>query len=181
MIVNIVIIAIAAIFVIFGLRKGFIKWMTVTLGIIIGFWFASKKYLVLEKFLTGLVHSQEKAHIIGFFLIFLLFFFLVLLIGYLLSKVVNLALLGWLDRILGAIFGLFAGLIFVWLLLAAIITVLPSSQPQLVKSSLASRILEIGQRVSGLPLYKKISKKYLTLVPKTLLFIPTSNLPKADL
>ncbi|MEO0093610.1 MAG: CvpA family protein [candidate division WOR-3 bacterium] len=162
MAITIIIIAIVAAFVIFGLRNGFIRWMAVTLGIIIGFWMASQKYSVLEKFLIGIVHSQEKAHIVGFFIIFLLFFFIIILIGYLLSKVMNLTLLGWLDRLLGAIFGLVAGLIFVWLLLVLAITVQPSSQRQLAKSSLAPRILEAGQKVSGLPLYKKVSKKYLT-------------------
>uniref|UniRef100_A0A7C6A8T6 CvpA family protein n=1 Tax=candidate division WOR-3 bacterium TaxID=2052148 RepID=A0A7C6A8T6_UNCW3 len=198
MLVNIVIVAIVAIFVIFGLRNGFIKWMAVTLGIIIGFWLASQKYLVLEKFLLGLVHSSEKAHIIGFFLVFLLFFFIIVLIGYLLSKVVNLTLLGWLDRLLGAIFGLVAGLIFVWLLLVLAITLQPQSQRPLSKSALAPRILEAGQKVSGLPLGQKIRKKYLTFAPKPLLFeglCPSNslsfkpesglfegdkNLPKAD-
>jgi len=168
MVVSLIIIAIVAIFVILGLRNGFIRWMGVTQGIIVGFWMASQKYFILEKTLTGLVHSQYQAHIIGFFAIFLLFFFIIILLGYLLSKVVNLTLLGWLDRLLGAVFGLVASLILVWLLLVLAITVQPRSQRNLSKSPLAPKILEVGQRVSGLPLRQKVSKKYLTSAPKTL-------------
>jgi len=170
--VSLIIIAIVAIFVILGLRNGFIRWMGVTLGIIVGFWMASQKYFILEKTLTGLVHSQYQAHIIGFFTVFLLFFFIIILLGYLLSKVVNLSLLGWLDRLLGAVFGLVASLILVWLLLVLAITVQPRSQRNLSKSPLAPKILEVGQRVSGLPLRQKVSKKYLTSAPKTLLLKP---------
>jgi len=170
---SLVIIVILLIFVILGLRNGFIRWMTVTLGMIIGFGVASQKYFVLEKSLMGMVHSQHLAHVIGFFLIFLLFFFIVILFGYLLSKVVNLTLLSWLDRFLGAVFGLAAGFIFVWLLLILVITVQPKSQRYLSKSPLVPKILEIGQRVSGLPLQPKVIKKYLTSAPETLLLKPS--------
>jgi membrane protein required for colicin V production len=176
MVVSLVIISIVAIFVIFGLRNGFIKWMSVTLGIIAGFWIASQKYFVLEKFLNRFFHTQYQAHLIGFFLVFLLFFFIIVLLGYLLSKVMNLVLLSWLDRLLGAIFGLVAGLIFVWLLLVLAITVQPRSQRQLSKSGLAPRILEVGQRISGFPIRQKITKKYLTSAPETLLLKPQVRL-----
>lgn len=172
MVLSLVIILILLIFVILGLRNGFIRWMTVTLGMIIGFGIASQKYFVFENSLMRLVHSQHLAHVIGFFLIFLLFFFIVILFGYLLSKVVNLTLLKGLDRILGAVFGLVAGLIFVWLLLILVITVQPKSQNYLTKSPLVPKILEIGQKVSGLPLQTKVIKKYLTSAPETLLLKP---------
>ena len=173
MVLSLVIIVILLFFVILGLRNGFIRWMTVTLGMIVGFGMASQKYFVFENSLMRVVHSQHLAHVIGFFLIFLLFFFIVILFGYLLSKVVNLTLLGWLDRFLGAVFGLAAGLIFVWLLLILIITVQPRSQRYLSKSPLVPKILEIGQRVSGLPLQPKVIKKYLTSAPETLLLKPS--------
>jgi len=183
MVLSFVIIAIILIFVILGLRNGFIRWMTVTLGMIVGFWMASQKYLVFENSLLRIAHSQHLAHVIGFFLIFLLFFLIVVLFGYLLSKVVNLTLLSWLDRFLGGVFGLVAGLILVWLLLILVITVQPSSQRYLSKSPLVPKILEIGQRVSGLPIQPKVIKKYLTSAPKTLLlsqsvvlyYIPLNN------
>jgi membrane protein required for colicin V production len=172
MVLSLVIIVIILIFVILGLRNGFIRWMTVTLGMIVGFWMASQKYFVFENSLMRIAHSQHLAHVIGFFLIFLLFFLIVVLFGYLLSKVVNLTLLSWLDRFLGAVFGLAAGLIFVWLLLILVITVQPKSQRYLSKSPLVPKILEIGQRVSGLPLQPKVIKKYLTSAPETLLLKP---------
>lgn len=176
MIVNIIIVAIVAIFIIYGLSRGFVRWMAVTLGMIIGFWMAAQKFSVLEKFLIRTIHSQYLASIISFFLIFLLFFLIVILLGYFLAKAVNLTLLDWLDRVLGAVFGLVAGLIFVWLLLVLAITIQPQTQRQLSKSALAPRILEIGQRISGLSVRQKVIKKYLTLAPKTLLLMPSVRL-----
>lgn len=181
MVVNLVIIGVIAIFIIFGLRQGFIRWLSVTLGIVIGFWVASHKYFVLEKLLGRVFNSQYQAQIIGFILIFLIFFLISVLLGYLLSKIVNLVMLGWLDRLLGGIFGLINGLVFVWLLLALIVSFQPSLERHLSKSVLATQILEAGRRLSGLQLKKRLQKRYLTSKPKRLSLIPQVNLSIAQL
>ncbi len=168
MILNFVILAVVAIFVIFGLRHGFIRWLAATLGIFVGFWMASQKYFVLEKFLTGIFHTQYQAKIVGFIIVFLLFFFIVVLLGYLLSKIVNLAMLGWLDRVLGGVFGLINGLVFIWILLVLIVTFQPNFQRSIDKSILAKEILETGRKLSGLHLKPRVPKKYLTFDTKTL-------------
>ena len=169
MILNLVILAVVAIFVILGLLLCFIRWLAATLGIFIGFWIASHKYFVLEKFFSGVFKSQYQAQIVGFIAIFLIFFLIVVLIGYLLRKILNLAMLGWLDRLLGAIFGLINGLVFIWILLILIVVFQPNFNRGVSKSILAKEILETGRRFSGLHLKPKLPKKYLTLQSKTLL------------
>ncbi len=129
---------------------------------------ASQKYFVLEKFLTGIFHTQYQAKIVGFIIVFLLFFFIVVLLGYLLSKIVNLAMLGWLDRVLGGVFGLINGLVFIWILLVLIVTFQPNFQRSIDKSILAKEILETGRKLSGLHLKPRVPKKYLTFDTKTL-------------
>ncbi|MDH5186776.1 MAG: CvpA family protein [candidate division WOR-3 bacterium] len=181
MVVNLVIIVVIAIFVIFGLRQGFIRWLAVTLGIVIGFWMASQKYFVLEKLFGRIFHSQYQAQVVGFILVFLVFFFILVLLGYLLRKIMNLVMLGWLDRLLGGIFGLINGLVFVWLLLALIVSFQPSLERHLSKSVLATQILEAGRRLSGLQLKQRLQKKYLTLRPEGLSLIPQVNISEAQL
>jgi membrane protein required for colicin V production len=167
-ILNFVILAVVAIFVIFGLRHGFIRWLAATLGIFVGFWMASNKYPVLEKFLARIFNSQYQAQIVSFIIVFLVFFFIVILLGYLLSKIVNLAMLGWLDRVLGGVFGLINGLVFIWILLVLIVTFQPNFQRSVDKSILAKELLETGRKLSGLHLKPRVPKKYLTFDTKTL-------------
>jgi len=169
MILNLVILAVVAIFVIFGLRLGFIRWLAATLGIFIGFWMAAHKYYVLEKFFSGIFHAEYQIRIISFIAVFLIFFLIFILLGYLLRKIVNLAMLGWLDRLLGAIFGLINGLVFIWILLILIVAFQPNFNRVVTKSILAKEILETGRRFSGLHPKPKSPKKYLTFQAETLL------------
>ncbi|MCS7258917.1 MAG: CvpA family protein, partial [candidate division WOR-3 bacterium] len=114
--------------------------------------------------------SHPGYQIFAFIITFLIAFFVIYLLGVLLKKIVNLILLGWVDKLLGIIFGAVKGIIIVWLLLLIIVSIVPTVSPFISKSYFASRIMKLGAAVTKLrppniklmPQKKKDKRKVLT-------------------
>jgi membrane protein required for colicin V production len=139
-----------------GIKRGFVKELSVIVGLILGFYIASQKSILLEKYIFKSSPPSTSHHIICFLIILVIVFFLVFLLGLLLQKLVQLIMLGWLDKILGGVFGIVKGAIIVWLILLLIITVFPNTQNSLSKSFLATKIMELGSKITKLQI--KVSK-----------------------
>ena len=105
---DIIIIALVAIAAIMGIFKGFINQFVSIAAILLGTWCAFK----FAGFLTlkvadwfNLDIAQNTLHIIMFIVIFILVLILAQIIGKVLEGLIKLSMLGWLNRILGLLFG----------------------------------------------------------------------------
>ena len=105
-----------------GFARVGIGFIATVCGIVFGFWF----YGVPSAFLRRHLSSHTAADLIGFFTVFLLFVLAGSLLGWLLAKLFKKIGLTWLDRLLGAAFGLVRGAI----LLAAFVTVIMAFTPK---------------------------------------------------
>ncbi|MBS4015520.1 MAG: CvpA family protein [Candidatus Latescibacteria bacterium] len=148
--------------VITGIVRGFVKEISVLAGLIFGFYIASQKYLALEKYLFHSSPVSTTYKVISFIIIFVIVFVVFLLLGLLLRKFIQLIMLGWLDKILGGIFGFIKGLIIIWLILMLVTTILPNTINTISKSKLALQILEYGANFTKLPVKIRSNKKLLT-------------------
>lgn len=89
-----------------GLYKGFLMSVGSLLGLIIGIYVANAySGQMSEYILQQFVLSPGMAHAISFFVIFAGVTFICFLISKLLDKFFNLVMLSWLNRLLGALFG----------------------------------------------------------------------------
>lgn len=90
-----------------GLSKGFLEQALALAGIVVSVWaafhFSSQVGTWLQPYLTV---SETVLHVIAFALILVVISLAVLLLAKLLTKVVELAMMGWLDKILGLVFAL---------------------------------------------------------------------------
>ncbi|MEN6618951.1 MAG: CvpA family protein [Rikenellaceae bacterium] len=90
-----------------GITKGFIRQAAGLIALILGIWagfnFSS---LVSEKLRIWLDTTSSLINILSFAIIFIAVLLIVSLIGRLASEVIKLALMGWLDKILGVIFAI---------------------------------------------------------------------------
>lgn len=154
-----------------GIVRGFVKEISVIVGLILGFYIASQKYVMLEKYLFKSVPPSTTYKIITFIIILVIVFFLVFLLGLLLQKLVQLIMLGWLDKILGGIFGFIKGLIIIWLILMLILAIFPKAQNPISNSKLAIRIIEFGTKLNKLPIKVSRPKKLLTQSTNLLILI----------
>ena len=102
-----------------GLMKGFISQAISLISIIVGVWasahFVDLVYQWLAAHISG---SEQTLKIAAFAIIFVFVIVALTLIGKLLEKVIELIMLGWLNRLLGGVFAVAK-----WLLIMGIITI----------------------------------------------------------
>ena len=95
-----------------GFRKGFIKQSFMILALVLAIWggfvFASR----FEPFIQKHFQVTDLAcHIVTFFVVFLSILILINILGNLLSKVADVIALGLINRLVGAVFGVFTNLL----------------------------------------------------------------------
>ncbi len=106
---DIVIIVFLAITVITGLGKGLIKTIIPLIGVILGVVLAGRFYGSVADWLSTWLHSSSQANIVGFAIIFIVVVIVALIVASLLSKFLSLLLLGWIDKLGGAVLGFVIG------------------------------------------------------------------------
>jgi membrane protein required for colicin V production len=114
---DIVILALLIASVVVGFISGFIKMIFSLVGLIIGVVLAGQFYTNLAQYLTFMPGDSGPA-ITAFIIIFLAVMIAAALLGFLFTKLISAVLLGWLNRLCGALLGLFLGAIFIAAILA---------------------------------------------------------------
>ena len=133
-----IIIIIALIIPIFaGLRMGIIKAALSLAGLIVGVVLASNFYQELGGVLN-FITDENIANIVAFILILAVVMVIANVAAALLKYTAKAILLGWVDRLGGAVFGLFIGAIFMGAILATIVKFFGT---ELVTESLLAGIL----------------------------------------
>ena len=96
-----------------GLQKGFIEQVVALVSLILGAWLAFHFSSLVSSWLHPYLDVSESVlNVISFALIVIVVVLLLFLLGKMLTGVVKLVLLGWLDRLLGLVFAILkAGLI----------------------------------------------------------------------
>lgn len=104
--------------VIRGLRKGFIEQAIALISIVLGGWlaykFSSQVSIWLQPYLDM---SETVLNVVSFALIVLVVVLALFLLGRLLTGIVKLVLLGWLDRLLGLVFAIIKAALLVGLVI----------------------------------------------------------------
>lgn len=106
---DIVIIIFLAITVITGLSKGLIKTIIPLVGVIVAVVLAGRFYGSVANWLSHSLHSDSQANIVGFTIIFVAVVLVSLIAASLLSKFLSLLMLGWIDKLGGAVLGFMIG------------------------------------------------------------------------
>ena len=122
-VLDIIIITITVAAAIWGIFKGFISQIISILAIILGIWCASKFTGLLTAKAIGwfnLQIAQNTLNIISFAIIFIVVLILAHLLGKGIEKLVKLSLLGWVNRLLGLLFGALKAIIIMGIAVSAI-------------------------------------------------------------
>jgi membrane protein required for colicin V production len=110
-----------------GFRSGLIQSIASLIGLLAGIAIASWNYTRVEVYVAGLFHDEAVTAVISFVLVVLVVMLIAGLIGLLLRKMIQGIGLGWLDRILGLIFGLLRGALLVVLFIAVLAAFFPDT------------------------------------------------------
>lgn len=123
--------------VIGGIAQGFFRTSCSLIGLVLGLSLAAWNYKHVAATFQAFIEIEPIADAIGFFLIALVVMAVANLIGGLLARMLHWIGLGCLDRIGGAVVGLFQGVVLVTLGLLAVLAFFP--QAELLENSRLSR------------------------------------------
>lgn len=127
--------AVVAASVLAGLLKGFARSLlglaSVVVGFACGLWF----YGIVGAWFYEFLSSRQLAHFVGFVVIFAAVMAAGALLGALLARLLKWARLSWLDRLMGAMFGLARGALIAAAIILALMAFAPKAPPRSVAGS----------------------------------------------
>ena len=133
---DIVVIAIMALFVARGLWVGFVRQMASMLALVLAFVVAGQYYGRSAYLVTPFVDNHQLGFLIAYGLIFALVFFGTIFIGLGFRKVVQVTMLGWFDRLAGGVMGLLKGLFLSCIVFMTLAIFISGNSPLFTKSQL---------------------------------------------
>ncbi len=135
---DIVVLIILAISTVVGLKAGIIKTVLSVVGVVVGIILAGRYYVALAGSLA-FIPQPNLAEIVAFAIILIAVTLVATVIAWLLKWAVSAVMLGWVNRLGGAIFGLVMGAIFCGALLTIWVKFAGSSGP--VRDSALAKML----------------------------------------
>lgn len=134
---DIVFAVIGVIFTIIGIKRGLTGEIIRVVAMVLGFLIALLYFNEITPYLSVLKMPQHIINAIAFFLLYMIVALLILLVGWLIKKAINLTLFGWVDRILGGCIGVFKTALIAW----AVCLSISSFQVKQLQSNLSHSII----------------------------------------
>jgi membrane protein required for colicin V production len=131
-----------------GFFRGFIKEMSSIIGVLGGFYAAYTYYLEVASPLSGWISDKSYLYIISFLIVFCGVFLIISIIGVVIKYILNIAFLGWIDRICGAGFGIIKATLIVSVLFIALTAFLPKGAPIVKDSMLSPHVSFISEKMA---------------------------------
>jgi membrane protein required for colicin V production len=110
---DIAILLISALFFIRGIFRGFVFELVTVVGLILGYIISITYLSILSGYILSFFSSAPESvvNLISFFLLFLGTNLLLRMIAKIITKTLKIAMLGWLNRLLGGLLGMLKGII----------------------------------------------------------------------
>lgn len=114
--------ALALLFIIVGLYRGFVEEAIRLIGIVAAFFTGLALYRQLAVHLSFLKLSGTVLSVVSFLLIFLVALLIIILLGMLIKKIIHLTVLGWVDRVCGGLLGFLKVFFLVWIVVITVVS-----------------------------------------------------------
>ena len=131
-----------------GIFRGLIKELSSIIGVFAGFYGAYTYYVKLAQLLSKWISDTGYLNIFSFLLIFCCVFIIISVLGVVIKYLLNVAFLGWVDRICGAGFGLIKGVLIVAVVMISLTAFLPKGSPLIKKSLLAPHVALVSETMA---------------------------------
>ena len=139
--------AILAFCVIRGIFRGLIKEMSSIVGVLSGYYAAYTYYPEIAKLLSRWLTNSAYVNILSFLVLFCVVFLVVSTLGVVIKYALNIAFLGWFDRICGSLFGAVKGILIVAVLVVIFTAFLPQGSSFIKNSQLAPHIVMVSEKL----------------------------------
>jgi membrane protein required for colicin V production len=157
--IDIAILSVSAIFFVRGLFRGFVYELVTVVGLILGYIISITYLSLLSAFILTYFPSLPTSvvNIGSFFVLFVGTNLILRLIANILTKTLKIAMLGWLNRVLGGILGLLKCII-ILSIIVFVLDMLPFSEGLLQQDEVQSSILYPVLEMIGPRLYQEITR-----------------------
>jgi membrane protein required for colicin V production len=145
---DIIIIVILGYSLVRGIFRGLVKEVSSIIGVLGGFYAAFTYYPTLAKLLSGLIRETAYLNILSFLIIFCSVLIIVGILGVIIKYLLNIAFLGWVDRIGGVCFGLVKGILIASVLFITLTAFLPKGSAFLKNSILAPHVSWVSEKMA---------------------------------
>jgi len=145
---DILIIVILSYSLIRGLFRGLVKEISSLIGVLGGFYAAYTYYNHLAGLLSGLIKDTSYLNILSFLIIFCGVLIVVSVLGVIIKYLMNIAFLGWVDRVCGVLFGFAKGILIVSVLFISLTAFLPKGSNFIKKSVLAPHVSWVSEKMA---------------------------------
>ncbi len=145
---DIVIVIIFGFCLIRGFFRGFIKEASSIVGVLGGFYAAYSYYMEFAKPLSGWISDKSYLYIVSFLIVFCGVFLIISILGVVIKYILNIAFLGWVDRICGAVFGIIKAVLIASVLLIVLTAFLPGGAPIVKDSMLSPHVSVISEKMA---------------------------------
>ncbi len=132
-----------------GLFRGLVKELSSIVGVLGGFYAAYTYYTVLADMLSRFIHDISYLNILSFLIIFCGVLIIVGVLGVIIKYLLNIAFLGWIDRIGGVVFGVLKGVLIVSILFITLTAFLPRGTAFIKNSELAPHVSWISEKMAN--------------------------------
>ena len=131
-----------------GLFRGLIKELSSIVGVFAGFYAAYTYYSEVAGLLSRWIADKNYLNLLSFLIIFVVIFLIISILGIIIKYLMNIAYLGWIDRICGGGFGSIKAILISSVLLFALTTFLPKGTPVVRDSLLSPHVTFISERLA---------------------------------
>lgn len=130
-----------------GVFRGLVKELSSIIGVMGGFYAAYSYYPLLAKPLANWITNSGYLNIISFLILFVSIYIVVSFTGVVIKHLMNIAFLGWTDRVCGALFGSLKGLLITAIMVLMLTTFLPKNAMILQRSIMAQNVMQFSAAI----------------------------------
>ena len=130
-----------------GIFRGLVKEVSSIIGVFGGFYAAYTYYNVLANLFSEFISDVAYLNILSFLIIFCGILIIVSVLGVIIKYLLNIAFLGWVDRIGGLIFGITKGFLIISVLFISLTAFLPKGTAFIKNSVLAPHVSWVSEKM----------------------------------
>ena len=145
--IDMVIVVVLVYCLIRGIFRGIVKELSSIVGVLGGFYAAYTYYGEAAVFLQRWISDTAYLNILSFIAVFGGVLIIVSLLGVLIRFLLKVVFLGWVDKTLGAGFGIIKAVLIVSVLLIPLTTFLSKGSPVIKNSKLSSYVISISEQM----------------------------------
>lgn len=128
-----------------GIFRGLVKEIASIIGVLGGFYAAYTYYPHVARLLSPWITNPSYLNILSYLMIFTLVVLVVGILAVIIKYLLNIAYLGWVDRVCGALFGVLKGGLVICVLFIVLTAFLPKGSPFLKDAALSPIVATVSE------------------------------------